>query len=434
MVNHATAPSTVDGIKRLAKAIKREQELPHQKALDEAARKAGFQNFVHAKRELSEAKAMGYPVYITAYWSDGETVPRTSGRETIEVALPRPLEGLLTRHQIGRCRNLAGFKLDSTDHLECKRNKSSKDEAHHSLRLAHATLRFLSATGLVPASSMAHIKKMEIANELPGHDHMSWWIDPQSNDWIVLDEPYDPFEPRVSGSRAEYLQLHGLYFAQPNWAGLYRPGDCTPYLITPSENLLAKVKSKVETLESGSPAKDKLISDHYYSQFISPARVASGKARRARTQPSYGEHNGAVPYGGEPGIPSKWRPARVMPLTKHMSLGPMLRKLYSSNSSITGFKMRIYDKISSVRSLLDDWVSMEHGGAITREVDHQLYYGNPVEGYSSPDAALDAIEVVRKELLSSYGECKPLREILIKLEAASKCIEQKLNTESSVTG
>lgn len=45
-------PSSLDGIKRLAKAIKADKGLLHARALDEAATLAGFQNFAHAKRAL----------------------------------------------------------------------------------------------------------------------------------------------------------------------------------------------------------------------------------------------------------------------------------------------------------------------------------------------------------------------------------------------
>lgn len=46
-------PSSLDGIKRHAKAIKAEKGLQHARALDEAATLAGFQNFAHAKRALA---------------------------------------------------------------------------------------------------------------------------------------------------------------------------------------------------------------------------------------------------------------------------------------------------------------------------------------------------------------------------------------------
>lgn len=46
-------PSSIEGIKRLAKQIKTEKGLQHARALDEAAVMAGFQNFTHAKRVMA---------------------------------------------------------------------------------------------------------------------------------------------------------------------------------------------------------------------------------------------------------------------------------------------------------------------------------------------------------------------------------------------
>ncbi|MGV2166178.1 hypothetical protein ACQZ40_07355 [Agrobacterium sp. 16-172Ci] len=54
-------PSSVHGIKRLAKRIASEKSLKHTAALDEAARIAGYQTFLHAKRSLSRANEPAPP-------------------------------------------------------------------------------------------------------------------------------------------------------------------------------------------------------------------------------------------------------------------------------------------------------------------------------------------------------------------------------------
>ena len=54
-------PSSVDGIKRLAKALKRERGLPHHEALNHAAIVAGYQNFAHARRTLEAVRGAGQP-------------------------------------------------------------------------------------------------------------------------------------------------------------------------------------------------------------------------------------------------------------------------------------------------------------------------------------------------------------------------------------
>jgi hypothetical protein len=52
MASKDVHPSTLDGIKRLAKTIKVERDVRHHQALDAAAQAAGYQNFCHASNVL----------------------------------------------------------------------------------------------------------------------------------------------------------------------------------------------------------------------------------------------------------------------------------------------------------------------------------------------------------------------------------------------
>jgi predicted PP-loop superfamily ATPase len=47
-------PTTIEGIKRLAKSIKKQYGCPHHEALDIAAQRAGYMNLRHAQRLLRE--------------------------------------------------------------------------------------------------------------------------------------------------------------------------------------------------------------------------------------------------------------------------------------------------------------------------------------------------------------------------------------------
>jgi hypothetical protein len=55
MSTNQRTPASVAGIKRLAKKIASEKSVTHTAALEEAAKLAGYQNFIHAKRALSAA-------------------------------------------------------------------------------------------------------------------------------------------------------------------------------------------------------------------------------------------------------------------------------------------------------------------------------------------------------------------------------------------
>lgn len=50
--------TTIDGLKRAAKHLKKEQGIKHADALERVARDAGFQNYQHALRLLDGGKAV----------------------------------------------------------------------------------------------------------------------------------------------------------------------------------------------------------------------------------------------------------------------------------------------------------------------------------------------------------------------------------------
>ncbi len=52
----ASQPTTLHGIKALAKGIKKAEGLQHVRALDKAAIRAGYQNFNHARNRLAGFK------------------------------------------------------------------------------------------------------------------------------------------------------------------------------------------------------------------------------------------------------------------------------------------------------------------------------------------------------------------------------------------
>ena len=62
MSTQAIRPTSLEGIKRLAKAIKSASGIPHHQALDEAARRANLQNFRHASRVLAGPPRLAFIV------------------------------------------------------------------------------------------------------------------------------------------------------------------------------------------------------------------------------------------------------------------------------------------------------------------------------------------------------------------------------------
>ncbi|MFK8402414.1 DUF5623 domain-containing protein [Pseudomonas sp. BGr12] len=423
MVTLATPPSTLDGIKRLAKAIKREFGITHHDALEEAARKAGFQNFLHAKRAIAKAPAQSYIAFVTVYWKDLGSEAPSSGRYTTEVHLKRPLSELLADGLKVGGAYLRNFKLEAPDHLEMRMDAGSQHSAMQYLDQASFTLLFISATGLVRVFRKRSIDAVNGLEKIPDSDHITGWEDPETGDWLLLDEPY--ISP-VPGFRQEWLQAHGLYQVAPLWSGLYYPGLAVPYLISLNQGLLAKIQAQVEGIPDSSYTRGMLQEMPYGSKFVSPARIASGKPHRSRTMPFTGVRNGAIAYGGGPGVRSKWRPAWGMSLAMHATIGPILHKLCNSSPRTAGISAKVYERLNKVRSRLEDWAYMEHPSEISAEVGTKLYYGPAVEGYTTPQDSLKAIDTVRGLLLKGYRECKPRAQMLAKIESAAADLQKKI--------
>ena len=87
----ALRPSSIEGIKRLADRMQRDEAIQRAEALERASRSAGYSNYAHARRSLADSLVPERPrhdIHITAYWHDlptGET-----GRETLVIVVDHP--------------------------------------------------------------------------------------------------------------------------------------------------------------------------------------------------------------------------------------------------------------------------------------------------------------------------------------------------------
>ncbi len=421
-------PSTLNGIKQLAKKIRREHNIPHQDALELASRQAGYENFVHAKRQLSAVTTpRRFPVYLSVHWftrrgrKDG---PRPNGlrhgRELLCVHLSRPLSEIVAKHRVGQARGLYGFRMEYDDHLEHRTNLESQEEARRRLLTAVRSLRFMEATGLQPVSTKKYDAISVALTRMPGRDHDSDWFDPVSGSYVCLDEPYAAAVKDRGAERAHWLASNGLKMVAPEWEGIYYAGECIPHLIGPDGALLERV---AEALASVQPVTEPIPWPHETGicddDFVSPKREADAKPRRRRPGPSYGEHNGATPYGGQTGIPSRWRPTKAMPVELHQQLGPLMQGL-----SALGFSARVRAKLSAARSELDNWWPMEHRDKQEGGWD-DIYYGGPtVVCGSSNSERLGMLTEARSIVMRGYDDCKPRRKLLEAFDAGINEIQK----------
>ncbi|EMR4172147.1 DUF5623 domain-containing protein, partial [Pseudomonas aeruginosa] len=327
--------------------------------------------------------------------------------------LSRPLPEIVAKHRVGHARGLYGFRMEYVDHLEHRTNVDNQEAARDLLLKAERSLRFMEATGLQPVSTKKFDAIASVLNGMPGRDHNSDWFDPVSGSYVCLDEPYAAEVKRMEAKRAHWLQSNGCKMVVPKWEGIYYAGECIPLLIGLDGALLQRVADALANLRP-------VVEPHPWphetgrcnDDFVSPQREADAKPRRRRPGPSYGEYNGAVPYGGQTGIPSRWRPAKAMPIELHLQLAPLMRGL-----SAIGFSSRVHSKLGAARSELDNWWPLEHRDEQGRALD-DIYYGGPIAVCGDSDMErLAMLTEARSIVVRGYDDCKPRRTLLAAFDA-----------------
>lgn len=418
----STLPSTLSGIKRLAKSISRQDQIPHFQALDVVAQRCGYENYHHARRTLERADTVYHfkqlhSIFLSAYWRDSSKKPVEAGLEILKIELPRPLLSFLLKHQCSNARNLNGFFIEYEDHIEMRSNADSQARARELLYRAALTLQFIEASGLRPATTKPQRQSMRLVDELPRRDHLSRWVAP-SGQWIVLDEPYDHvIEQPDLGKQESWVLENNLYWARPSWKGLYYPSDAIPHLITADKALLEQVVQVVESLPpviSEDMAEWPGNTETYWSQFVSPARQVAGKKRKPRPGTTCGTSKNAIEYQSRPGHRPLRRPDQSMSLANHVSVGGELKRLY-----LSGTPFAVHHRLSVIQSELENWMYSENRWEHREDREDEAYYGGKeVQPYPAVVDQLKALDRVHSTLVSSYPDCAPLRNLLKSLTAA----------------
>jgi hypothetical protein len=424
-LSSSALPSSLSGLKRLAKSIRRQQEIPHFQALNQAAQNCGYQDYHHARRVMERLRACDLPskrsnsIYLSAYWRDRSAKPFQWGLETLKIELPSPLHAIVKKHQCGSARNLEAFYIEFEDHLEMRGDADSQGRARELLCRAALTLQFMEATGLRPATTKLQRKGMLAVDEFPKRDHLSRWVAP-SGQWVALDEPYDHVtEPSVMAARAAWVESRGLFWARPTWSGLYYPNHAVPHLICADKGLLQQVVKTIEAMpDIVCLDRDKWqgTTADYRSQFVSPAREAAGAKRKSRPGTTYGTSKNAIEYWRRPGFKPLWRPYPSMHLANHVALGKIFQRL-----SVSGLRIDAYDMLGGIRSELEDWMVAENSWGnrkCTRDEEDAYYSGIEFARYRTAREQLRAVDRVHAILTLSYLDCAPLRKMLQRLDAA----------------
>ncbi|WP_291775805.1 DUF5623 domain-containing protein [Castellaniella sp.] len=401
-------PSTIEGVKRLATTLKREKSITHTRALDAAARVAGFENFRHAQHSLPATLAGrgGRPdqaVFISTYWRDGDA----SGRETMALQLRRPMPNFLrASHLVGDLRH---FRWDADDHLECRHDIRGQLTARNLANKVARTLVFMEVTGLVPAGTREAGTLRRLVSRMPGRDHSSMWVDPSDGFTVAVDEPYQDPTAEFLAERVSWLGGRGLALQVTRWGGLYAPPYSTMCLVAEDGVRLDRIVRCLDGLRFEAPAGTWAgDSGAYAPPFVSPARKASGKPKRGRpAPPRAGEvRRGATPYHIMFSAVVSWRPAQPIPVAAHREAGKLLLALLR----VEGLPARIRDSLGIIQSELDEWLQREAtANAWSRRNLSGVYYGDRHRRHL-PRGLLPTAAVARvAEILDGYPDCSPAR-------------------------
>lgn len=424
MSNENTRPTTLAGVKRLAKYIKTAQGIPHHIALDEAAIKGGFQNLRHAQYVLGGSSPELHKAFLTFYWYERKPsvngIPDDpslrSGRTTVEFLLPAPLGSLLPGRSLHRTPYLRDFRLEAPDHLELTSDYYDEIEGVRMAKIAALTLNFMAVTGLRAPLASDRSPRLELSRRA---DHCSHWYDEGSKCNVVLDEPYQ----RLFDDEIDWAKTHGFHTVGVPWRGIYSAGY-TPRLHASSDTVLSRLVEKLEALEARLKDEKWSYTSHaYQSQFISPSRLLSGKRKPPRIMPAPQgvERAGAVPCGaGLAGHHSHWRPVLRMDLDKHLHIGPIMSSLvFSVVSSWSGARL------GQISSTLATWFHFEYDQSELPNKKLRRVYDLPKPTFISGTAnQLQALSNVRQSIEEGYQDCKPKRDLLKCIDRADRWIQR----------
>jgi hypothetical protein len=413
MSDNTVRPSTIDGIKSLAKTIKREQGIKHAEALDRAAVAAGFANFAHANRAIADRPRHG--LWITARWFDRAT--RARGQETLRIALGATYAELLTPSQAWSDRYLRNVRAEAPDHLVLASISEDAELARRRVCEVARTMQFVEATGLKPSDSRRTYPSGRIDHRVPGQDHSAVWWDPVNRRHVRTDEPYVDHDAPIDAERLAWADRHGWEIVKPRWGGIYWPDHgCSMFLMAD--------RTKGPSLEGLATALDKLprpvtatrwngTSGEYYAAVDTPGTRAAEDAKRdAKPKPRRPARKRASVAYNMTFVGRRLRPDARMPIEAHQEAGALLQSVIADAWKRDGARNRA----DRIRSDLDEWVMREYD---TTELDHEtfsnLYYHTNSDG-PAPTAdrgvMIARLERVKAILASHYPDCRPLDEVM----------------------
>lgn len=435
MSSETIQPSSMDGIKRLAKSLKAQRGIKHIRALDNAAQSAGFQNFRHASNILRtgvklERPRRGHRVFITVYWKDREV--GGDGRETLTIWLSVPWGDLITPAQLQNHRALVHFRAEGPDHLAWPVLVQSQSHARRMACAAARTVHFMDATKLRPSKSHSRaFPGGRSTNAVPGRDHYSIWYDRETKRYLFADEPYESAADNKAAERSAWAQRHGFVIVKPAWPGMYNPdGGSRLYLIADEQKgiPLGHIVGALDAL----PAP--IVEETWNGEstptlpiFVSPGATTRSEPAKSAVgkSPKLSGRRNSVGYV-QTFVGPQRRPKGRMPINAHAEVGGLLKSVLVA----TYHRKGVYNRVNSVRCELDEWTQREYDRVeLPSEQFFDLYYHESGSAFSrslSVDERnhhTNNLTRVKQMLAEHYPDSPPLRSLLKKVDAANKSLQ-----------
>lgn len=427
-------PTTEIGIKRLAREISRKNGLKHSDALNFAAKSAGFENYVAARRSFikqPKVRSTSTGLYITAYWTELD-----SGRETIYLDYLPHWPQLLARQQLLNCRALMDFRGQAPDHLVFKEVAVSQQEAIR--RICHAVreLQFMHATGLKPVKR-AHVSFRSFREnrpELPRADHASAWKT-DSGIKVLLDEPYR-LSPDAHELRNQWANKYRFTISGVAWS-VYEPDMISEmYLLSDNTEVIQPIAQRINeyTHKPMAVSSWKLPSQAYRPLFRSPLQVACNSPVRAPVSRAMRIATKlTIPMDGFLMGDNERRPNGQMLLNVHDDIASRLNNI----ENITYHRSGVRSRIRRIKNALDEWVQREYSRI---ELPHDRFSAMYLPGDNlrvsakrqistkELESVAGSLNHIAKTLSKYYPMCAPLKTQLEQLKLAAKSLKSWIPT------
>jgi len=422
-------PTTLDGVKRLAVQLRKEQGIKHSVALDLAAKAADCTNFRNAQRTLPARRAaVTHPyVLLTVYWCDKEQRYQI-GRETLRIELSKPILDICDKSALKNVRGFGNLRMVADDHFVCDTLAQTQTYARERLCTAERSLRFMEHTGLRPCRDYRKAYPNGSAREkLPNSDHATKWVDPTGGQFILIDEPYSGVPDEAK--RAAWASRASWRIIKTSWPGMYNPHNCDLYVATDGRSGydLDALVAKIDAMPAPLLGKDwPGESSPSWDTFVSPLAKTAQDVRRARCRGTIYPTASAttVPYSYSCGS-SQRRPAGQMGIEGHIEAGRIIKSVLWSDQRPHG----VYSRLNSLRSTLEDWMSLEIGrGQLEGPEFFDVYYHEeegdaPYQKMAESRAGIVAmLGDLKQKLQDAYPDCAPLRQQLRRIDMSVSLI------------